>query len=66
MSFNPDLTNQAQQILFSSKTRKLLHSTLLFNNIQLRSIRETSWFNIGDKVKLFITQNVLTKNYKKP
>ena len=36
MIFNPDLSKQAQQAIFSRKIKKLLHPTLLFNNIPLR------------------------------
>ena len=32
MAFNPDLSKQAQQILFSRKTHKISHSKLNFNN----------------------------------
>ena len=33
--FNPDLSKQAQKLIFSIKIKKLLHPTLLFNNIPL-------------------------------
>ena len=35
MIFNPDLSKQAQEVIFSRKIKKLLHPTLLFNNIPL-------------------------------
>ena len=35
MVFNPDLNRQAQEVIFSRKIKKLLHPTLLFNNIPL-------------------------------
>ena len=35
--FNPDLSRQAQEIIFSRKIKKLLHPTLLFNNIPLNN-----------------------------
>ena len=35
MIFNPDLSKQVQGIIFSRKTKKFLHPTLLFNNIPL-------------------------------
>ena len=35
MIFKPDLSKQAQEVIFSRKTKKLLHPTLLFNNIPL-------------------------------
>ena len=33
MIFNPDLIKQAQEVIFSTKIKKLLHPTLLLNNI---------------------------------
>ena len=35
MILNPDLSKQAQEVIFSRKIKKLLHPTLLFNNIPL-------------------------------
>ena len=35
MIFNPDLSKQAQEVIFSRKIKKLLHRNLLFNNIPL-------------------------------
>ena len=37
MTFNPDLTKQAQEVIFNRKTKKLLHSCLSFNNVPLRN-----------------------------
>ena len=48
MIFNPDLSKQAQEVIFSRKIKKLLHPTLLVNS-------ETPWFNIRCKVKLLET-----------
>ena len=33
--FNPDLNKQPQEVTFSRNIKKLLHPTLLFNNIPL-------------------------------
>ena len=35
MIFSPDLSKQVQEVIFSRKIKKLLHPTLLFNNIPL-------------------------------
>ena len=35
MIFNPSLSKQAQEVIFSRKIKKLFHPTLLFNNIPL-------------------------------
>ena len=37
MIFNPDLTKQAQEVIFSRKTKKLLHPCLSFNDIPLKN-----------------------------
>ena len=37
MTFNPDWTKQAQGVIFSRKTKKLLRPFLLFNNIPLKN-----------------------------
>ena len=37
MIFNPDLSKQAQEVIFGTKIKKLLHPTLLFNNIPLNN-----------------------------
>ena len=36
MSFNPDVSKQAQEVIFSKKTQKLFHPTVLFNNIPVQ------------------------------
>ena len=35
MVFDPDLSKQAQEVIFSRKIKKLLYPALLFNNIPL-------------------------------
>ena len=35
MIINPDLSKQAQEVIFTEKIEKLFHPTLLFNNIPL-------------------------------
>ena len=32
MSFNPEVTKQAQEVVFSRKSQKVTHPTLYFNN----------------------------------
>ena len=38
MNFNPDLTEQAQEVIFSRKSKKLPHPSLSFNNIASKNI----------------------------
>ena len=35
MSFNPDPTKQAQEVIFSRETTKKIHPKIFFNNIQI-------------------------------
>ena len=43
MIINPDLTKQAPEVIFSRKTKKLIHPCLLVNDIPLKnSISKTS------------------------
>ena len=35
MSFNPDKSKQAQEIIFSRKTQKVIHPPAVFNNISV-------------------------------
>ena len=57
MIFNPDLSKQAQEVIFSTKIKKLLHPTHLFNNIPLSNnlFQKTPRLNIRYKVKLLGT-----------
>ena len=36
MSFNPDVSKLVQELIFSKKTQKLFHPTVLFNNIPVQ------------------------------
>ena len=35
IKFHPDLAKQAQEVIFSRKTKKLLHPSLVFNNAEV-------------------------------
>ena len=37
MEFNPDLSKQAQEVIFSRKTAKLTHPTVFFNDVKVTS-----------------------------
>ena len=36
MPFNPDVSKQAQGVIFSKRAQKLFHPTVLFNNIPVK------------------------------
>ena len=53
MIFNLDLNKQAQEVILCSKTKKLLHPSLLFNNIFLKnSVSKTSCADIRCKAEI--------------
>ena len=47
MSFNPDLSKQASEVVFSRKRNKLAHPPIIFNNSQVAVVphQKTYWFN---------------------
>ena len=59
MSFNPDLTKQAQEIIFSHKSSQRNHPGLMFNNNIHKHLE--IWF----KVKLWRTLKVSVKKINK-
>ena len=40
MSFNPDPTKQAVQVIFSHKHNKIDHPIIYFNNIEVKTANE--------------------------
>ena len=58
MIFNPDLTKQAQGVIFSRKTKKLLHPSLSFNSIPLKNSIFQKKFELTLDVKLNIVEHI--------
>ena len=58
MTFNPDLTKQGQEVIFSRKTRKLLHHRLSFNNIHLKNSISQKHLGVTLDVKLSFFEHV--------
>ena len=52
MTFNPDLTKQAPEVIFSRKTKKLLHPCLSFDNIPLKNSISQKHLGLTLDVKL--------------
>ena len=56
MIFYPDLTKQGPQVIFSRKTKKLLHPSCSFeeyySSFKEYHISKRSWFDIRCKAKL--------------
>ena len=58
MIFDPDLTKQAQEVLFSRKTKKLLHLSLSFNNIPLKNSVSQKHLGLKLDVKLNFVEHI--------
>ena len=56
--FNPDLSKQAQEIIFSTKNEKLLHPTLLFNNIPLSNSLFQKHLGLTLDIKLNFSEHI--------
>ena len=51
MSFNPDVSKQAQQVIFSKRTQKLFHPTVLFNiSVQRSTVQKHLGVYLDEKL----------------
>ena len=58
MIFNPDLTRQAQEVIFSRKTKKLRHPCLSFNDILLKNSISQKHLGLTLDVKLNFVEHI--------
>ena len=67
MIFNPALSKQAQEVIFSRKIKKLLHPTLLFNNIPLNNSLFQKHLGLTLDIKLNFPEHIksITKKISK-
>ena len=67
MIFNPDLNKQAQEIIFSRNIKKLLHPTLLVNNIPLSNSLFQKHLGLTLDIKLNFSEHIksITKKISK-
>ena len=67
MIFNPDLSKKAQEVIFSRKTKELLHPALLFNNIPLTNSFFQKHLGLALDIKLNFSEHItgITKNISK-
>ena len=67
MIFNPDLSKQVQEVIFSRKIKKLLHPTLLFNNIPLNNSLFQKHLGLTLDIKLNFSEHIksITKKISK-
>ena len=67
MTFNPDRSKQAQEIIFSRKLKKAIHPRLLFNNNNVSQVNFQTHLGIILEVKLTFEEhlkNVFNKTNK--
>ena len=64
--FNPDLNKQVQEVIFSRKIKKLLHPTLLFNNIPLSNSLFQKHLDLTLDINLIFSEHIkrITKKKK--
>ena len=67
MIFNPALSKQAQEVIFGRKIKKLLHPTLLFNNIPLNNSLFQKYLGLTLDIKLNFPEHIksITKKISK-
>ena len=58
MIFNTDLSKQAQEVIFSRKIQKMLHPTLLFNNIHLSNSSLQKHLGLKSYIKLNFSEHI--------
>ena len=58
MIFNPDLSKEAQEVIFSRKIKKLLHPTLSFNNIPLNNSLFQKHLGLTLDIKLNFSEHI--------
>ena len=61
MSFNPDPTKQAVQVIFSRKHNKLDHPNIYFNNIEVKTVNEQKHLGLILDAKLTFASHINEK-----
>ena len=65
MPFNPDVSKQAQEVIFSKRAQKLFHLTVLFNNIPVQCSTVQKHLGVYRDEKLNFNTHITEKNYLK-
>ena len=58
MSFNPDPTKQAVQVLFSRKTSKIAHPIIFFNDTEVKTVNEHKYLGLTLDTKLTFASHI--------
>ena len=61
MSFNPDPSKQAVQIVFSRKRKKIDHPNIYFNDFEVKSVNEHKHFGLIMDTKLTFASHINDK-----
>ena len=61
MSFNPNVSKQAQEVIFSKKTQKIFHPTILFNNIPVQHSKVEKHLGVYLDEKLNFNTHIIEK-----
>ena len=59
MSFDPNLSKQAQEVIFIREIKKLLHSSLVFNNSNVLQASSQKHLGVTLDVKLTLANTLL-------
>ena len=66
MSFNPDVSKQAQEVVFSRESHKVAHPPVLFNNVPVKrcSIQKHLGIHLDEKSNLnrHVTEEITKAN----
>ena len=67
MNFNADLSKQAQEVIFSQKSKKICHLPLFFNNIQVSQFSSQKHLDIilAEQLKFCEHLKILTSKINK-
>ena len=61
MSFNPDKSKQAQEVLFSTKTKSVTHPPLLFNKFEVKLASAQKHLVLNLDSELLFNENIAEK-----
>ena len=64
MSFNPDPTKQAAQVIFSRKAQATHHPKIYLNDIEAKTVDEHKHFGLTLEAKLTFASHIDEKNKK--
>ena len=64
MSFNPDPTKQAVQVIFSRKAQAIVHPKIYFNDIEVKTVNEHKHLGLTLDAKLTFASHI-DENIKK-